>query len=410
MISYNKIKPILFFVGYTAFTVKSLIMVLIPAVYSLIPNGLFGGIQILCFVMLIFGNRLRINRTGIKTLVAILLVIIWNSLIAIQPGMLNELLTKESMILAFTMMLYYMTERDFQFLLKWFRKISYFMIAYYVLMYFTGSIVDEYGYFSYMGFGYGVALYVCVIMQKAFEERRIKDVAITVLLSFLIIISGNRGSYLQLAICFLILFIRYLDMKRKIIWVCVITFALLFLLVCFEPLISTISVMLQRYGIQNTLMKRLVSQELFLDSGRSQATGRMWDMILNRPFLGYGVGIDRTMLGIYPHNFVIELWLNFGFILGSLLVLWILAPIRVYITNKGATTWDNTYLVMYISIVVMLLLSNSLYSCPSFWTLTGMSCSYCCKSHKKRVNGKGYLHKLTNNEYVKESSYEKSRG
>jgi hypothetical protein len=90
------------------------------------------------------------------------------------------------------------------------------------------------------------------------------------------------------------------------------------------------------------------------------------NLIINRPFLGYGVGHFDSIFNIYSHNFVLDLMLNGG------IVLLILFFILMFNSIKKIVLSNNLYLKI-LGVVFLTLWFPKLYFStsylyePSFW-------------------------------------------
>ena len=90
-----------------------------------------------------------------------------------------------------------------------------------------------------------------------------------------------------------------------------------------------------------------------------------------RPILArwMGVSLDSEFLGWYPHNIFLELWVQFGVVLGTLLILLLLGVIlRAFIVP---VEFDRRALILvFVGLGLMpLLFSASYLSWPPFFGL-----------------------------------------
>lgn len=108
----------------------------------------------------------------------------------------------------------------------------------------------------------------------------------------------------------------------------------------------------------------------------TESDGRMWiysraiQALLDNPIIGVGIFGDRVILGGYCHNIILELFLDFGFIIGLLLlfVVYRIGKQAFYITN-GDTR--EIALILLFSGVLPLFLSGSYLQEPNFAIFLG---------------------------------------
>lgn len=82
------------------------------------------------------------------------------------------------------------------------------------------------------------------------------------------------------------------------------------------------------------------------------------DNILNNNLWGHGIFGDRYFLdGTYAHNIFLEVWLDFGIILGTLVLLFLI----VFITKTFLRSNDKKLFLLFFSLGFMPLLVSGSY-------------------------------------------------
>lgn len=197
-----------------------------------------------------------------------------------------------------------------------------------------GMYVGERGDFYYMTVGYGSTPWWVILTQGIFYYKN-KFVKLACLFGSLyfaafIINYGNRGALVVIAVALVVLMVVYIPLKYLVLLSVAIllagTAALLFL----QPLMQLASNLLE-FDLTLSRNFRLLSEgALGYDSGRFPIYQACFDVILQHPLLGNGSQGDRAAtlkaLGsaMSAHNSVLELFVNFGVILGGLLYVWLL--------------------------------------------------------------------------------------
>ena len=74
----------------------------------------------------------------------------------------------------------------------------------------------------------------------------------------------------------------------------------------------------------------LLEADILNSSGRDLILEDLLSAIAKRPLWGYGLAGDMGLIGHYAHNIIVEMWVSFGVIFGSLLFLMI-----IYILVRG---------------------------------------------------------------------------
>lgn len=389
----ERVYKLLFVIGYLFFIIKNILLNTFPSIS--IPNGFFGAAQILIFIFLtLWKNKSKIVVDGIIFLVVAFILVLLSQVASVNSKYLVSIMSSDSVLCGYFIMLYYMSEHDADMLLDSMRKISYIMIVYYLIGYFTGTLNDENGKFSYMGFGYGIMPYVAIIMQKAFVKKKGIDILLLISSTILVVVSANRGAILQWGVCLFVFYVIYGKHKRSK-YVIVFIILLLTIIIAVLPLqgFEILIQMLLNSQLHNTLINRIRNGEFFV-SGREDIYKECWSYILQKPLLGYGIGYDRVIFnGSYPHNILLELYLDFGIIIGTLLFMALFRRGIQACSSKNRTSWDDLYIAYFLPIIIMLFNSNSYLNTKLFWELVGLTCMY---AYEKRNLKKGDFHKYVN--------------
>lgn len=115
----------------------------------------------------------------------------------------------------------------------------------------------------------------------------------------------------------------------------------------------------QSFGLSVRVFDKLLSGTANVSAGRSMLAETLLEKIVQNPVLGYGICSDR-LYGAYAHNIILEFWMDFGVIFGSLLFATLLT---IYIKGLlSADTVENKGLVLSLIFgsFFMLFLSDSI--------------------------------------------------
>ena len=102
-----------------------------------------------------------------------------------------------------------------------------------------------------------------------------------------------------------------------------------------------------------------------LDTSRKEVWDIIWAQIKEHPFIGQGLCADRYILqnnryASYPHNFVLELLVQYGFVFGGFIILnIILVLIRSFLIKDSAR---NILIPLAITILIMFSFSKSIWT------------------------------------------------
>lgn len=190
------------------------------------------------------------------------------------------------------------------------------------------NMTTTWGAASYsMPAGYQLLFCLCVLCGEAINSRirikRIYYVALSILCFSMIFLFGSRGPLACFALFIAIKLLSEFRHNR------VAQFVSLFIivLVLFMQLLSSnigsfITNLLKNIGVSSRTISVILSNDALQDSGRIGIMKEALNLIKKNLLFGTGVASDVALLGGYPHNLFLELFIDFGIILGLILSVW----------------------------------------------------------------------------------------
>lgn len=288
-------------------------------------------------------------------------------------------------------------EQDFYKLLRksGFLSIVYFLYTYYLsttrgYWYGVGMGLDKGSIeMSYsVTFGYKVLPVAILFLYFTFKEKKAIDLLSAITCIVLIFIGGSRGPVLFVGV-FIVLYIfeNLPPSNRKWLIIASITGAGLLLYILYDYLLLFIIGLFSNYGLSSRFLTKLMEGTISSDSGRNYIWNMAMEMIKQRPF-GYGFMGSRHVIGTiiiagYPHSIVLEMLIDFGVIIGNLiLAIIIVGSIRI-LFNKRENVWKDAYLIYFCS-ACCLLISLTFWSESSFWVCLGIAINRYISIAKRR--------------------------
>lgn len=185
----------------------------------------------------------------------------------------------------------------------------------YILVIQTSSftlLADDYMSFAYYGFLPVVILF--------YNKNSIINLCFFAVGSIALVVVGCRGAMLTFfSVILLYSVLKYNITKWNTLFFLIIIIAL-FSLMDFNSLLSGANNQLESIGFSSrTLTKILSSEDVFYSSeGRDEITQVA---LQNLSILPYGLWGDRQFSNTYVHNWILEVLLDFGLVLGGILLL-----------------------------------------------------------------------------------------
>lgn len=302
----------------------------------------------------------------------------------------DDLLTNPTYILLFFMIAGFIVSfylKDIELFISIFEKFSIVTVALLAIRFFMGFIIKS-TMPEYMTFSYNLLLPTTFILLMCIKEFRLYRAIVAILGVTLIFVAGCRGALLAIIISPLIYIFFFGKLDKKIKYRLTILLVVLSLIVVlfYDPILQLVSRKLIGIGLNSRTLEMLLDSSIMNDSSRGNI---LQNTVSQIDLLGCGLWGDRVILdGRYPHNIIVEILVDYGWILGSGIV-----ALVIYILLRGLRKTDATKSVVLCSLLssgfIKLLLSSSfLAQEPAFYVLIALcastidsnnECSFCFK-------------------------------
>ena len=313
-------------------------------------------------ILILFSFR-YLNRKSILYLFILEIFFILTYLFSYLMGYMdNEIILQYTVItlvicIPFTVLVVSMD--DLKFLYNGLVKASYWNILL-LLLYF----VSEWDSITYsMPAAYQVLFSAVVHVNELFTKKnRIKTflLILVIIEVVLILVKGSRGPLLILFVYIALKFlVEFRKNKKVMIWFVLGSLGALVILLNMSEFLNAITTFLNNNNIYSRNLTLLLNNNIFDDSGRSELHNLAIELISKNPIIGYGASSDVKLLGgAYVHSFYLELFINYGLILGSVLfVLISFESIRVLFIRSGVN--KDLLLIFLVLGYVMLMISST---------------------------------------------------
>lgn len=200
------------------------------------------------------------------------------------------------------------------------------------------------------------------------------QVAMLVIQAICVVLSGGRGGFVLMCVYGMIFVVQFAKKAgRNVIGLSVFPLLLLVLLGLVASGVIDLSGMVDTRGFERIFTFR---------DNRSEVFGPAFDIISQHFLLGCGVGGYFNDLGVYPHNMILELLLNWG-VLGLILALAILI-IAIRRLGRIFAADERLFPLAYIAMspVVFLMLSSSFMANATLWFFVGLAFSPLSLNHE----------------------------
>lgn len=265
-------------------------------------------------------------------------------------------------------------------------RISRIIIVFMFLVFLFYSVIET---DHEMGRAYGVLPSVMLVTHSMLKKWNVWDFAATIVGGIFLLMCATRGPIL-LFVIFVLLQLFLISEKHRTLYIILLG---LVLVLGLSPLgtqiIQNVMLRFSEGGFNVRVFEYLLSGDFMDDNGRNYLTERVFAMINERPLMGNGLYSDRLATsslawareGSYVHNIIYELWCDFGYILGSLLVLvliWMIVKTYKNISDNG--NLKVLFIVLALCFIGKLFVSSSFMEEAGFWMCIGI----CFEAIKKK--------------------------
>lgn len=305
--------------------------------------------------------------------------------------MIDENFVKSNVItfffLNFPLFLLLLIMRDFNLLMKYLLKGSLLVLCLAITLFLFLLLIKSSKPVDYMSFAYMMLSPIIICFVEGWRKNK-KLLIWPIVSSFILFVIGCRGALVTLLVFLMLCFCKYyLFNKISIKYLVIKIFFLVgaFLIVFnMGTLLRQLSDILVQIGFSSrTLEFMLLGNDVFI---QSEGRNMIWNQAIeNVGILGKGLFGDRTVLldeyfnPIYPHNFILEILVDFGMILGSVLLVIFAAAVgkALLVSLKSG---DSQQIQMSFAMISVLLVrhmvSASFLTSLDFWFYIGLTMNW----------------------------------
>lgn len=277
-------------------------------------------------------------------------------------------------VIKFSILAYFIAISPPEILHSGLKKAAYMILFCGLFEPFTLYVTGEHD--GYMVYGMRILLATVLLEYCYFREKRKFHLFAAFVSVILILLYGNRSSILNTLICLIIFYLIFGERKHRAIqYISITVLIIITVFLLAGDVLTMLSSTLETMGISSRTLTLMVSGlEIATDNnGRSIIWGNCQKAISESPWFGYGIGGDRNLFllgsnyihsggGVYAHNFFYELLIDFGIIIGTILLIIIFYVCFKTILNKFDTPCKKLFIGLFAVTVIKLWVSSSIWT------------------------------------------------
>lgn len=197
-------------------------------------------------------------------------------------------------------------------------------------------------------------------------KKNYKIVFLFLIESYMLLTYGARGT-LVCSVLFIIIIINKIGIKNfKYIFTVCIALLILYEILYISGFFTSLYEHFLAQGKYLRVLDLISKGNFFNNNGRFDIYNNYFTLILEKPLLGWGLGAD-LFIGFFPHNIIIELFFNFGLIMGFVFIFLIFIMV-LYCFKKSN---DCIFQILFGCGMLPLFFSFSYLEWMYFWVLLG---------------------------------------
>lgn len=264
--------------------------------------------------------------------------------------------------------------------LYWLSIISIYALAFYKFVLGGGTNLTQYYWSEAMSSSYYMLPHLLLVVLYTLNKPSILNVITSVFGTLLTFSFGTRAPLLIVFIFVILYMMMFRTWKHPVRSRLFLGGFAVLLIASFELIILIFQRVTQSWGMSVRLYSYLMRGGFFKVDSRKDIIDIVLAGIKTRPLTGYGFAGDRLFGIIYSHNIALELWSSFGWIVGSIVLAWIVITLICGI-YAGKNDIQKGFVLLLICVsFIKLLISGTLLSEPFLYLLLG----YCLKLIRDR--------------------------
>lgn len=217
-----------------------------------------------------------------------------------------------------------------------------------------------------------VSIIFGVEFQKESKNVRFIYIGISIVTFILMIIYGSRTATVSFIVFWILksVFCKGKEKSNKRIFKIVfmlILSLLIYIILTNEVILTYFKNILENIGINSRILDSMIEGSITLDKGRESIWINAWKMILENPIIGNGVYADRYIFGIYCHQIILEVLLNFGVFAGTLIILFLIWNSCNILLKCKNSEWKLLFILFLSMVIIRLNVSSSFWNDTNFW-------------------------------------------
>lgn len=234
-----------------------------------------------------------------------------------------------------------------------------------------------------MGLSYKLLIPAVLTLYCLFKEFNIWHFALLAALLVIMLLQGSRGplvSVFSFAVLYQIINFSG-SRKRVLINITALLIPSILFITNIDKMLNWIMSLSSKYGFYSKFLRVMNDGNFFEANGRDIIASEAKEIILKNP-LGNGFFAERPIIGTYCHNIFLEFLVDFGIVIGTILIVAYVFGIIRKLRSKSFAE-KNVINIMFCAFLIKLFFSGSFWIETSFFIFVSFLVRPNCQVQKQ---------------------------
>lgn len=237
-----------------------------------------------------------------------------------------------------------------------------------------------------MNLAYVMLPHICWVFCYTFEYPSALNIITSIVGCIFLFALGSRGPMLCLLLLIMLYLLIFKQFKRPVFARTIIVLATIVCIILFIPLVNLFAKISEDLNLSTRIFTRITEKSFFVSVGRDNIRELIFENLAVRPSVGFGLFGDRVLLdGRYAHNIWLELCYDFGYLIGTSLLLAILFVFYIGMKRSRTGAERAFVLLLFCSCFMKLFLSGSFLNETGLFLLLGI-CVGAIRNNAERMS------------------------
>lgn len=226
-----------------------------------------------------------------------------------------------------------------------------------------------------MGLAYRILPHACMVILYSLKNRKMLDVALSIISAVLVLACGVRGAIISLLAFVLVYVVIFYHFRYKWSILSVVATVSAFLAIQFDKVAVYLIILFNKFGLSTRVIETLMLGTTLEDEPRRRIKEWMFEAIQLHPYRGYGIAGDRNLIPtvVYSHAFWLEMWVSYGLLFGTIIMIVIFTVIIRAILKGNSNQVGFIVAMIFGGGLFKLIVSSSYLFEFEFFLLVGYS-------------------------------------